>query len=286
MAGQAFDPARFKQQQRRDWDAAATGWKRWWQTLERGAQHVSDRMVELAELQPGQSVVDIATGIGEPAVTAARRVGPAGRVVAIDQAPAMLAIARERAQALKITNIDFREADAESLALEERDFDAVLCRWGLMFMPDLHAALGGMYRLLKPGGRLAVSVWSSPDKVPMISLAGDTVRRLAGIPVPPPGAFDPFRLANTAILEDALGRAGFTGVRIERLANTFEFASAEAFTEFRRDVSAPFRTMLATKPPELQKEILDAVTASARAYAGSDGLVRVTNETICVSARR
>ena len=90
--------SQLKQQQRVDWDAAAAGWKRWWTTFEHAAQHISDRLVELAAVRPGYRVADLATGIGEPAITAARRAGTAGRVVAIDQSPGMLAVARERAE--------------------------------------------------------------------------------------------------------------------------------------------------------------------------------------------
>ncbi len=97
MTTQPFDPVRYKEGLRLDWDAVASGWKQWWKTIEQGAQPVSDRLVALAKIQPGHWVLDVATGIGEPAITAARIVGPTGRVVGIDQAPRMLAIARERA---------------------------------------------------------------------------------------------------------------------------------------------------------------------------------------------
>jgi ubiquinone/menaquinone biosynthesis C-methylase UbiE len=115
MTEQSFDPQRFKNEQRRDWDVAAAGWKKWWPVFERAAQHVSDRLVELAGIKQGARVLDIATGNGEPAVTAARKVGAAGRVIATDQSAGMLAIARERAAALELTKIDFHESDAESL---------------------------------------------------------------------------------------------------------------------------------------------------------------------------
>src|ERR1700736_2834732 len=127
MSEQTFDPQRLKSDQRRDWDAASAGWKQWWPVFERAAQHVSDRLVELAGVKPGARVLDVATGNGEPAVTAARRAGASGRVVATDQSPGMLAIARERAGALGIRNIEFHESDAESLTIDQRDFDAITC---------------------------------------------------------------------------------------------------------------------------------------------------------------
>ena len=212
------------------------------------------------------------------------RVGPTGRVVATDQSAGMLAIARERAAALGIANIDFRESDAESLALSERDFDAVVCRWGLMFMPDLSAALSGIRSRMKAGARLATAVWSTPDKVPMITVGAASVRQLANLPPPAPNALDPLRLANTSILEGALTASGFKSIMIERLQVVFEFESPQSFTQFRREVSAPFRALLERQTPELRDRIVSAVTEAARAFAGADGKVRTNNETILFAA--
>jgi ubiquinone/menaquinone biosynthesis C-methylase UbiE len=114
--GQGFNPEDFKAQQRQMWDNAAAGWQAWWETLERGAQKVSDKIVQLAEIKPGDRVLDIATGIGEPAVTAARKVMPNSKVVATDISPQMLAIAKTRAKSLGLDGImDFRESDGEKL---------------------------------------------------------------------------------------------------------------------------------------------------------------------------
>ena len=113
MTTQSDDLARYREEQRRQWDSVAAGWKKWWPTIENGAQNVSQRMIELAEVRPGHQVLDIATGIGEPALLAAGRVGPAGRVIATDLSFRMLDIARERAAALGMANVEFMEADAE-----------------------------------------------------------------------------------------------------------------------------------------------------------------------------
>src|SRR6516225_4710077 len=105
MAEQSNDTGRLKNEQKRDWDAAAAGWKKWWPVLEGAAQPVSNRWVELARIGAGACVLDVATGSGEPAVTAARRIAPGGRVLAVDQSPGMLTIARERAETLGISNV-------------------------------------------------------------------------------------------------------------------------------------------------------------------------------------
>ena len=285
MADQSIDTGRLKNEQKRDWDAAAAGWKKWWTVLKRAAQPVSDRLVELARVGAGARVLDVATGSGEPARQLARRIAPSGRVIAVDQSPGMLAIARERAAALGISNVEFRESDGEALAISDHDFDAVLCRWGLMFMPDLERVLSGFHERLVPGGRIAVSVWSTPDKVPMISIGADIVRKLANLPPPAPGALDPLRLGDTSILSNALEQSGFKEIKIERMPVTFEFDSAEDFTRMREDVASAFRGLLARQSPEMRRQIIGAVTDAARRFTQSDGKVRTTNETILFAAR-
>lgn len=284
MSDQMADNSKMKTQMKAAWDDTAEGWKRWWPTFERASQVVNDRLVELAQVRAGARVLDIATGSGEPALTAARAVGTSGKVVAVDMSPAMLAIARERAAAAALHNVELVESDAESLKLDANSFDAVLCRWGLMFMPDLDGLLRGLYRALKPGGRLATAVWSVADKVPMCGLARDAIRRITGI-VPPPNAPDPTKLADTSILERALAGAGFREVKFERLIVTFEFQSADAFADFRGQIGGT-RATLSNMPADVARQVREAVVTSARQYAAADGVVRLANETICFSARR
>ena len=134
------------------------GWQTWWETIERGAQKVSDKIVELAEIKPGDKVLDIATGIGEPAVTAARRVKPNGKVLAIDISPQMLLIAKTRAKLLGLDGVmEFRENDGESIDFPDSTakFDAILSRWGLMFFPNLSATLVKIREMLVTNGRLS-----------------------------------------------------------------------------------------------------------------------------------
>jgi len=112
------------------------------------------------------------------------------------------------------------------------------------------------------------------------------VRQLAGLPPPPPGALDPLRLADTSILKGALEATGFSDVAIERLNVAYEFESAESFAQFREDVSAPFRALLARQTPELRQKIADVVKEATRAYAQSDGKIRMNNETILFATHR
>jgi ubiquinone/menaquinone biosynthesis C-methylase UbiE len=177
----SFDHEQFKIEQRQRWNSIAEGWKEWWQTIEIAAQKVNDKLIELAEIKPCQKVLDIATGIGEPAVTAVRKLvglsSPVnkindnekkntGHVLATDISSEMLTIAKQRAAELGLQDvIEFRQADAEMLELPESSYNAVLCRWGLMFMPNLRTTLSHIWHALISGGRFVCAVWEYIDEV-------------------------------------------------------------------------------------------------------------------------
>jgi len=284
MTDTPIDFDRVRREQREFWNNAAPGWKQMWTGLDRAAQHVSDRLVELARIKQGDRVLDIATGSGEPGLTAARKVGAEGVVIASDQSPAMLDLARERAAALGLRNVRFVETDAESLAVNEGNFNAAVCRWGLMFVPDLDAVSRRIAQLLLAGGAFATSVWGPAEKVPMITAGDEQMRALANLPAPPPDAPSPIKLADTRPLERALASAGFKDMRVEPINVRFEFDSPEAFTETRRAMSTPLRTMLEKQTPELRRKILDALTDAARKFADASGKVTMDNQAICIAA--
>ena len=193
-ATEIFDPVAFKQAQRSDWQTAAAGWRTWYDVLEAEAagQAVSRKLVALAGLKPGDTVLDVATGYGEPALTAARAVTPRGRVVATDIAADLLAFGKERANAAGLDNVDFLESDAEALRFEDGSFDAILSRQGLQFLPDVLGTLGRLYVALKRGGRIAAAVWGSPDVV-QFALVIPIILRELDLPVPPPAGLVPSR---------------------------------------------------------------------------------------------
>jgi ubiquinone/menaquinone biosynthesis C-methylase UbiE len=289
-SGQAFNSDEFKAQQRQMWNNAAAGWQNWWETIERGAQKVSDKIVELAEIKPGDNVLDIATGIGEPAVTAARRVMPNGKVLAIDISPQMLAIARTRTSSVGLGNIiEFREGDAEKLDLPDssaaKKFDAVLSRWGLMFLPNLQSALDRIRQMLVPNGRLSAAVWSAPSKVPLLDLAFATVRKQINAPAPPPGAPGPFTLADIEALKQSFIKAGFKDIKSDTYQITFSFDSPESFTRMHQQVTAPIHAMLTNQTEEVKKRAWDSITEAVLQYADSHGRVNLDNEVICIAGK-
>jgi ubiquinone/menaquinone biosynthesis C-methylase UbiE len=286
--GQSSNSDDFKTQQRQMWDNAAAGWQAWWGTIERGAQKVSDKIVELAEIKAGDRVLDIATGIGEPAVTAARKVIPNGKVIAIDISPQMLAIAKTRAILLGLDSIvEFRESDGEKLDLPDQTskFDAILSRWGLMFFPNLPAALVRIRQMLITNGRLSAAVWSAPSKVPLIDLAFASVRKQINAPAPPPGTPGPFALADIEALKQLFIQAGFKDIKVETLQITFEFESPESYTKYIQQTATRIHEMLANQTAEVKKHVWNSITEAAWQYADSHGRLNLDNEVICIVGR-
>jgi len=196
----------------------------------------------------------------------------------------MLELARERAATLGLGNARFVETEAETLAVEELGFHAAICRWGLMFVPDLDAVARRIARLLVRGGRFATAVWGPAERVPMISVGDDVVRELANLPPPQADAPHPLKLADPRPLERALGSAEFKKIHVEPIIVQFEFESAKAYTEQRQAMSAPFRALLSKQTPDMRQRLLDAVTAAASKYADHSGIVRMSNEAICIAA--
>jgi SAM-dependent methyltransferase len=288
MASSTFDPNSFKMAQREGWDSVAGGWKEWWVPIEKGAQKLSQRLIELAEIKPGQRVLDVATGIGEPSITAAKVVGTGGHVLATDISGQMLAIAKERATFLRLQDIiEFKESDAENLDLANSSFDAALCRWGLMLFPNLDTAIGKIYSSLVSGGRFAAAVWADATKVPIINLATRIIGSEVRISVPPIGVPNPFSLSDTNKLEDSLARAGFRDIHIGTEIVTFEFESGEDYCRYCQAVSVSARTAL-SKVTEGRKEDVWRKVAeeAARNYGTANGPIKMDNESICIVGTR
>jgi ubiquinone/menaquinone biosynthesis C-methylase UbiE len=280
-----FDPNQFKMGQRQNWDCVAEGWKQWWEPeQQKGAQILSNRLIELAKIKSGQRVLDIATGIGEPAVSVAKIVGTSGHVLATDISAQMLEIAKERAASLGLQEIiDFKESDAENLDLPNSYFDAVLCRWGLMFLPNIDVAINKIYVSLAHQGRFASAVLAEAPKVPTISFAMNVIGKLIQLDAPPPGTPNPFSLADTKRLENSMLETGFTDVQIERVIVAFEFASGEEYSRYSQATSPSARKALSKETEERKEAIWRKVAEEAkRNYGTPDGYIRMNTESICV----
>lgn len=264
----------------------ASAWEKWFPVIEQGASGLSACMLDEAGLEAGQRVLDIATGIGEPALSAARRIGPAGQVTGIDLSPAMLEFAKRRARQAGLANVEFRVMDANALDFPASTFDAVLCRWGLMFVDDLVQTLRAIHTALKPGARLAIGVWASADEVPALSTAARVLHRELGLAPPPQGPGTAFALADAASLIDALQAAGFAQVTRTAVNVHYDYASTQEYLAHRLEVSNLLRETLDGIAEERIAGATGALEEALARWRRDDGSLGFDNRAYCVAATR
>ncbi len=279
---ESFDPDRYRDQSLRQWEGAAPGWERRQRQMREFSAPVSEWLIEAAQLRSPHCVLDLASGIGETGCIAAARVMPQGTVILADQAQAMVAAARRRAQELELANVQCRELSAESLDLPAASLDAVICRWGLMLMADPDAALKECRRVLRSGGRIALAVWGAPQRNPWAGAPMGALIELQIISPPPrgdarEGSHLPgmFALADPNALRQRLLDAGFGEVRTEALELTRSHPDFEDFWETTLDLSSEVRSAVAGRPQAELERIRDAVRARLEPFIGADGSLAI-----------
>jgi ubiquinone/menaquinone biosynthesis C-methylase UbiE len=246
-------------------------------------QPYGDRLVQMASLRRGMWVLDVATGPGEPALTAARRVGLRGLVLGIDFSPAMLRTAASRARQSGIRNVQFRHMDAEHLKLPGMMFERVFCRFGLMLMPNAQKALRETYRVLVPGGRVAVAVWSAQSKVNTLGIVREVLVRHRAF-TPPPGAPDFFRFGKAGAIERALKTAGFRDIRSKRMTIEWVFADANNFWNSMKQGPSLKRSLVGLSPA-LRRTIKEEVARRLERFRRGNAL-RIPNEAVLAVGRK
>lgn len=274
------EPVEFRTGQRTQWNGAAAGWKKWSPVIDRGAGVVSERLVELAAVTEGDRVLDVAAGYGEPALTAARRVGPGGAVVATDIAADMLAFGRERAAAAGLENVEFVETDAASLDFPTGSFDAALSRWGIIFEPEAELAAAQIRCFLAPGAKMAISSWGTIDRVPMFELTFGTIVERLDISPPPAGTPGPLSRPTPESIAALLDDGGFSNVEVEEIDVVFGYESSDEFVACMREIAPPITAVLARFPPDVQDGAWAAIGDAARKRAGGDGAFAISNQAL------
>jgi len=224
---------------------------------------VTAALVEFAQPQPGMRVLDLASGTGEPAISLASRVGPAGHVTALDLSSELLAIAQQRADARELTNLATHQADAHDLPFADNSFDLATCRFGVMFFSDCDGALRQLHRVLKPRARACFLAWGPFDQ-PYWSSTMGVVHKHVGGPLLAPGGANMFRFGEPGSLSKALSQAGFGAIEEETRTLPWTWPGApEEVWEYAQSVSTPFRALLERVPPQswprIQQQVLEAV---------------------------
>jgi len=285
MEATHLDAVEFRAGQRRDWGSAAKGWHDWQELIVSATAGVSKRLVEIAGIQAGDRVLDVAAGSGEPALTAAQVVGPQGEIVATDISPEMLAYARERAAAAGIDNVEFIEADASSLDFPPESFDAALSRWGIILEPEAEPAAGRIRRFLKPGGRMAISSWGPPERVPMLAVPMRTVMTRLNVSPPPPGTPGPLSRPTSEAIAGILEGGGFSDIRVEQLEVELEWDSPEEFARYTREIAPPITALLANHPADVREATWAAVVEAVRPHTDANGRLQLANLALLATGR-
>jgi ubiquinone/menaquinone biosynthesis C-methylase UbiE len=229
-------------------EALAPGWERWRTRIEENVAPVREWMIRELAPRPGDRLLELAAGAGDTGCQAAVVAGEDGRLISTDFSTAMMEVARRRAAELGLENVDHRVMDAESIELDADSVDGVLCRFGYMLMTEPAAALAETRRVLRPGGRVALAVWSAPERNPWISIGFGLLVERGLMPPPEPGAPSPFAMATEERTRSLLEGAGFTDVRTEEVPVRFPFRDLDDYMTFASDTGGPAALVLRDMP--------------------------------------
>lgn len=216
-----------KEQQHTQWNAAAPAWDKWDNWMQRQTHTITDWICRSADARSGHRILDIAAGSGQPAITLARLVKPNGTIVATDLSEEMLRVARRKANQADLDNVEFKEMDAENLEFEDESFDAVTCRFGLMFCPDPVRAISEARRVLKKNRPYVAVTWGDPEKNPSLARVGAIIGQLAPEAAAPPGALGPLSLPDPEKLKELARQAGFEHPEVEPRSLSMEYGSLD-----------------------------------------------------------
>jgi ubiquinone/menaquinone biosynthesis C-methylase UbiE len=268
-----LDRAELKERERSAWTSVADGWYRRDELLRRGATPVTEKMLQMARIRPGDRVLDIASGTGEPAISAAQLAGPDGAVIGTDLVEEMLAYARKKALDAGLGNIEFRCIDGETLEFAPESFDAVTIRWGLMFMPDPVACLKRAHKVMKTNARIALACWSSLEKSPFFSVIMQTLGNYMDLPKPPPGTPGIFAFADPQRLQGVIESAGFRNIELHELEiNVVEVADGRAYWEAISDLAAPIMMLVRQLEDSIRSTFVEELVATVDACKQGDTL--------------
>ncbi len=282
----AFDPIVFKRTTRAQWEDAAEAWHRWGPAIEDWLGSATTTMLEAARIGAGDRVLDVAAGAGGQTLAAARLAGPEGRVLATDISPAILAYAAEEAARAGVRTVETLEADGEDLsALAEGSFDAAISRVGLIYFPDQQAALRGIHRALRPGGRLSAVVYSTPDRNGFFSVPVGIIRRRAELPPPLPGQPGPFSLGAPGVAEQAFTDAGFRDVTVATVVSPVRMATAADCVRFERESFGALHQMLSRLDEAGRAEAWQEITEQLTQFETRAGFVGPCEMLVVTGAR-
>ncbi len=257
------------------WDSVAAGWERRCDLFARATEALSDRMVELLDPEPGNRILELAAGPGELGFLTLPLILPDGELLTTDAAPAMVEVARRRAAERDLTGVRFAVEDAAHLSLDDASVDGVLCRFGLMLVPEMERAASEIARVLRPGCRAVVAVWASSQLNPWMTATGSAGLQLGVMPPPDPEAPGPFRLANPDALESVVRASGLDVVGGEDVRVEWEARSLDEWWAATCDMSPTLTTLLGQLPADTATALRLDAEARLDEFLSDDGSLAV-----------
>jgi len=244
--------------QKKTWNQSSPGWKKWDKLTMDFLKPVGEEIIRKLKLQGNEYVLDIAAGTGEPGLTIAAMLKN-GKVIITDLAEGMLEVARENAVQKGIKNIETAVCDVSELPFQDNTFDVISCRMGFMFFPDMLMAAKEMIRVLKPGGRIAASVWNGPDKNLWFTTAMSSVNKNMTLPPPSPGAPGMFRCALENLMTDVFLKAGFKNISQKDIEGKLDCGTADVYWGFASEVVGPVVNSLSMADDRLKQKIKNEI---------------------------
>ena len=260
-----------REQQKATWDKFSPGWKKWDEFTMNFLKPMGDAIITHLQLKNNDSILDVATGTGEPGLTIAAMV-PQGKVTGQDLSDGMLKVAREHAAQKGLKNYDTVSCDISALPFQDSSFNGLSCRMGFMFFPDMEKAAREMVRVLKPSGRLATSVWGGPANNFWITAMMGAIGKNMEMPAPPPGSPGMFRCAQPGLIADLLRKAGLRNVTETDVSGFVEYPSIENYWQMMNEVAAPVVAAMGKATGETKMKIKDDLTATLKDRLKTDGL--------------
>jgi ubiquinone/menaquinone biosynthesis C-methylase UbiE len=261
----------YREQSLETWGKMAPGWEERNEWMTGVSGRVNEWIVEKADLQPGQVVLDVAAGPGDLGFRVARQVGDGGRVMSTDFAPEMVAAARRIGDGQGLTNVEYRLLDAERMDLDDNSVDAVVCRWGYMLMADPAAALGESRRVLRDGGPLAFAVWASPERNAWAAAPAMTLVQRGHLPPPEPGAPGIFAMADPDRIRTLVAGAGFDRPELEEITFDFRYADFDDFWDVLIRIAGPLARAIEALPEDERQATREAIEQSIAPFRQEDG---------------
>lgn len=233
-----------REQQKRLWNKVSPGWKKWNQFIMEFLRPMGDAIIGQLEIKEDDIVLDVAAGTGEPGLTIAA-ITKKGKVTGTDLSDEMLQIAEANAIAKGLTNYNTKASDVCDLPFDANTFTKISCRLGFMFFPDMQLAANELYRVLKPGGRIAVAVWAGPDKNLWYTVMSSVMRNYIETPAPAPGAPGMFRCSEPGVMSNIFAKAGFKHIGVQEITGKVDFIDAETYWGNRAELSETIIGILA-----------------------------------------